>query len=579
MLTDMKRRAREQGADENLLAELQRVAVEDVIKGMDINPVSLQLAAAQLTAGNKDVRYRKMGLHLMPYGPNQYDPSQVSAGTLELLGQKAIVSRDWELDIPDNAIGSHRIRMQDDDVELEDAVDAAKDARIVIMNPPFTNRAKMGEKFPKGTQKNLHARVDTMERHLVNNDKDMDDFVDKNALAPLFVALADRCLDEQSGVLTMIHPTIALSNTSGQHERRILAQRYHIHTIVTCHQPRNINLSQNTNINESVIVMKRHNGPKPPTRFISLDRFPTDESEVNDLHHLLLQCSQGVIENGWGEVSEWPAEKMMDGDWTPAIWRSREIAESAAWFANNGNLQTMKQTGLSPRQTGREIYGPYERAEANFPGSFPVVKTKGAEGQSRIQSWPDEHWIPKNRNEDIRRANGGTYPDTDKILKKAGYLLVTEGQDNSTARLTAVASDERFIGGGWMPIAELSPGEAKALAVFINSTAGRIQLMRNQGRKITFPTYRPAGYANIRIPNVNDQRIRQILADCWERTKDMVVPQFRDGECEVRRLWDEAVAEAMNWDADELTRLRQLLHNEPHVRGLGYGQYADEVEE
>ena len=57
----------------------------------------------------------------------------------------------------------------------------------------------------------------------------------------------------------------------------------------------------------------------------------------------------------------------------------------------------------------------------------------------------------------------------------------------------------------------------------------------------------------------------------------MVVPQFRDGECEVRRLWDEAVAEAMGWDAAELTRLRLLLHQEPHVRGLGYGQHADEV--
>ena len=34
----------------------------------------------------------------------------------------------------------------------------------------------------------------------------------------------------------------------------------------------------------------------------------------------------------------------------------------------------------------------------------------------------------------------------------------------------------------------------------------------------------------------------------------------------------------MGWDADELARLRNLLHNEPHVRGLGYNQYADEVE-
>ena len=56
------------------------------------------------------------------------------------------------------------------------------------------------------------------------------------------------------------------------------------------------------------------------------------------------------------------------------------------------------------------------------------------------------------------------------------------------------------------------------------------------------------------------------------------MPQFRDGECEVRRLWDEAVAEAMGWDAAELARLRLLLHQEPHVRGLGYEQYADEVE-
>ena len=87
--------------------------------------------------------------------------------------------------------------------------------------------------------------------------------------------------------------------------------------------------------------------------------------------------------------------------------------------------------------------------------------------------------------------------------------------------------------------------------------------------------YRPAGYANIRIPDIKDARIRTILSACWERTKDMEVPQFRDGECEVRRLWDEAVAEAMGWDAAELERLRLLLHAEPHVRGLGYGQYAD----
>ncbi len=50
-------------------AELRRNLVENGLVGLDINPVSLQLAASQLTAGTTDVRYRRMGLHLMPYGP------------------------------------------------------------------------------------------------------------------------------------------------------------------------------------------------------------------------------------------------------------------------------------------------------------------------------------------------------------------------------------------------------------------------------------------------------------------------------------------------------------------------------
>lgn len=36
-----------------------------------------------------------------------------------------------------------------------------------------------------------------------------------------------------------------------------------------------------------------------------------------------------------------------------------------------------------------------------------------------------------------------------------------------------------------------------------------------------------------------------------------------------------AVADAMSQDVDELARLHQLLHQEPHVRGLDHGQYAD----
>ena len=79
-----------------------------------------------------------MGLHLMRLRPvSSIDPTQgVRAGTLELLGQKAIVPRNNEFEnLSDDRINSQIIWNQQDDAELEDAVDAVRGARIVIMNP------------------------------------------------------------------------------------------------------------------------------------------------------------------------------------------------------------------------------------------------------------------------------------------------------------------------------------------------------------------------------------------------------------------------------------------------------------
>ena len=579
MLTDMKRRARERGANEAQIADLQKLAVEETIKGLDINPVSLQLAASQLTAGNHEIRFRQMGLHLMPYGPHPDDLARVSVGTLELLAQKAIVPRNNELDLADDRIASQSV-WPADDVELADAVDAAKNARIVIMNPPFSSRKKMGEKFSQATKTQLQRRVDAMEDLLTGADNQLADFTDRNALEPLFTALADKCTGNDSATLTMINPTAALSAPSATQKRRILAQRYHIHTVLTGRWPREFTLSQNVEIDECMVVAVRYTGQRPPTRFIHLDRMPHDEAGVDELHQALLNCPHGPLADGWGEVSYWPAEHMEKGDWTPAIWRSPELAKAARKFAEHPDMRTIREHGYSCEATlqmmDKKNFIP---AEPNVVGTFPIISSKGAHGQTTIRSTPDAEWQPTNRDEEQRILNGGTYPQVDKLLAKAGHLLVTSGQAPSTARVSAIADDNRYVGRGWLPVTGPDPEAAKAVAIFINSTAGRLQLLRNAGRKIAFPQYNPKPIENIRIPNVEDARIRQILAKCWERTSDIQVPQFQDGECQVRRLWDEAVAHAMAWDADELTSLRELLNREPHVRGLGYNQYADELDD
>ena len=578
MLTDMKRRAREQGANEAQVAQLQKLAVEETIKGLDINPVSLQLAASQLTAGNHDIRYRHMGLHQMPYGPLPDDPTRVSVGTLELLGQKAIVARPRELDIDDPSISSQAI-WATDDAELENAVEAAEGAQIVIMNPPFTSRSKMGEKFSATTQKAMRSRIDSLETLLTSIDQEMEGFSSKRSIGPLFVALAEHCARHPNGLMTMVHPTIALTTTTGRRERILLAHRFHIYAVMTCHQPGQSNMVQGSNINESIIFAARTTGTKSPTKFINLDRMPVNEEEVNELHQAIASCPKGRIADGWGEVALWPYEHMERGDWTPAIWRSLELAETAARLSENSDLVAVADLkGVSVSMTEAIVNAPFIETGSGTAGAMPILRLSGSDGQKTVETAPDAYYAHQARTDISSKLNDKDVDTEQGMLRKAGHLLVTAGQDSGAARLTAVAGDIKCLGTSWMPVTGLSPDEAKALAIFINSTLGRIQLMRSMSRKLAFPLYRPAAVNAIRTPDIRNPTVQRILAECWERTRDMVVPQFRDGECDVRRLWDEAVAKSLDWNPTELSRLRNLLQQEPHTRNLGYNQYADATE-
>lgn len=571
LLTDMKRRASDNGARKTRLAELQKLAVEDIIAGLDFNPVSLQLAAAQLTAGNRDVAYRKMQLYRMPYGPDE--TKGVRCGTPELLGQQKIL-HDSGLGFYGEEIGEEQLQLAEDDPTLSDAVDAVKNVRIVVMNPPFTNRAKMGKKFSKAVQREMRQRVDAYENKLVTADPDMAGFVDKNSIAPLFVALAERCLDPNEGVISMIHPTIALTTTSGRHERILLAKRFHIHTLLTCHRPGEVNLSQNTGINESMIIARRCDGIKPPTRIISLDRFPKNEGEALELHKCLMNYAEGTLPDGWGEVSEWSTNRIEKGDWSAAAFRSPVLAEAAARIGMDANLLAIVDQGIEPSAVLQGGGRALKKTDAETLGSFPVLYSKSAAAQKCINANPDEYLVSMKPLSSQEFVDHQMNAHTENLLHKAGHLLVTAGQNISTGRLTAVASERKYIGVAWMPVPSLSYRQAKAMAVFLNSTAGRIQLMRNPGKNLAFPAYSPGAYFQIRTPDLRDNDAISILSQCWEDTKTMEVPQYRDGECEVRKRWDEAVSVAIGWDAGELAKWRKLLHEEPHVRGLGRNQFA-----
>ena len=212
--------------------------------------------------------------------------------------------------------------------------------------------------------------------------------------------------------------------------------------------------------------------------------------------------------------------------------------------------------------TGQELRGAnYRKETSDSVEPFPILKSKGSEAQLRIEAVPDEIWEWKK-------------PGKPPILKKAAHLLLTQGQRNSTARLTAVASDNRYVGDGWVPVTGLDPTQSKAVAVFCNSTPGRLLLMRNPAKTLGFPFYSADALGALSVPNLDDgSRPLDLLTACWEQTREEIVPQFRDGYTTVRRLWDQAVCEALGWDIDRISALGKLLAEEPHVKGVARGQW------
>ncbi len=57
-----------------------------------------------------------------------------------------------------------------------------------------------------------------------------------------------------------------------------------------------------------------------------------------------------------------------------------------------------------------------------------------------------------------------------------------------------------------------------------------------------------------------------LLQAAFQKTKRRVVPQYRDGDCEVRRIWDAAAAQVMGVSPERIGAWRALLNAEPILR-------------
>ena len=312
-----------------------------------------------------------------------------------------------------------------------------------------------------------------------------------------------------------------------------------------------------------------------PTTFVSLDRFPRSVAEAHALADAI--AGRGDIDGQKCEVSN---ERMRDGDWSAAGWRNLKLDEAAQLIDRHPMLTRMCDIpGVTMRAPGHGAFAP---RLPNEDVDILVYQNKAEDAHLTMATTPDTAAKIKK----IPASVTGT--ERIAIAAKAharwanvrGRILVSTGQDSKTGRLGAIVDTtaDGGLGSNWKPIQGIDDRTAKAWAVWLNSTLGRIAMLRNRGRKLTFPLYNSSGMTTTRCPALGEQKAIDALNAAYERTKNEETPQYRDGRCPVRDTWDEAVAEALGIDVETIFEYAELLAREPAVSPTAWTRTLTELD-
>ena len=529
---------------------LHKRLVEDVLCGLDINQHGIQLAACNMTLGAPTVDYARMNLVTMPHGP-QGDGSP-KAGSLEIL----TAARD-DLDLrvvtaPRRSLETLDAAQVNESAEIRFRL---HDLDAVIMNAPFTANENRSRKYGEDGRKAMQRHELGIQQYLERRDGAVRGVVTANSIGTFFTPLADMLLGETQGTLAKVIPTTACTNTSGAAERRFLAERFYIETVVTSHDPRRINFSENTAIHESLLVCRRRtkaNGnPDRPTRFVALRTMPSTSEEAMEAVDAIRTGGTGK----WIAVYEQPEARIREGDWRPCQFLDPELVSAA--------IRLEQEEGLVPLQD-RYLLGPAGR---RIRDAFrPVNDGENDEGYRVF-------W---GRSKDLRTTMEAI-PEQSVIIKKeqlaaryrqqAGHVLLAVRFRTDSGPLLAIFSDSPAVGSMWVPIEgqTTSLDEAKALCAWCNSTLGALGFLMRRGTMLTNPSFSQAELATLRVHDFK-ATTSAALADAYDRTRLVPVKPWKyAADDDMRDCLDQAAARTAGIDLETIRDWRARISREPTV--------------
>ena len=564
-IKDKAAAAQNLSADEKEL--LHKHLVEETIHGFDINQYSIQLAACNLTIGAPNTDYRGMNLHTLQHGPlpgsvddsdipQRVKPENVRHGTLEILfskaGKESLQVRIAELD--DLTVYGTDAEKHKKKFRPPQNLDA------VIFNPPFTDTSKAGTRFNLTTKKAMDSRLKQIHQHVIDHEPDVDNAIGKRSIQPFFNPVAHRLINKDKGVLGMVIPATVCTAENSRGQRQYLAKNFHIETVVTSHDPKHPNFSENTAIHECLLIGRRSIGERNPTRFIQLAKYPDDEKST----FALIAAIQS------GEPSElfsqtlWQADKVQDGNWSPVQWYNPILAHAATKMNNLPKCVAASDTyDLMHTDVAFSLhfdYSPSEDGNAFCSISEKIMQTMNAK--------PENKGTPK----------PGKEYQAERTQQKASHLQITARFSTTSTRLMAIYSKKPTLGTAYIAIGNVDKQTAKALVAFMNSSFGIIQMLNRRSKKLTYPRYEVSNLKTLKLPDPEKVDL-SILVEAFEQVKNTPLGRLRDCDEHAtppppppakslenpRKILDHAVAKCLGIDPAKTDLWRKLLAAEPTI--------------
>ncbi len=413
-------RVRRRGIDD---ASLHRRMLEDVFVGCDIMPAAVHITAATLSSAHPSVDYTKTETHVMPFGPDENDPTDVKAGSLDLLaldtaptlfgdGTEAITARGengGQLFVPHQSCD------------------------LVIMNPPYTSptnhtlEKRQATALPQFAQFGMDKEA---QRSIGNKVKKMASDLEgsvRNGNAGLgtdFFDLAHLKV-KPGGVIAFVLPASLATGAGWKKLRDMLASEYEKVMVITCSSGKDEHrcFSSDTKMAEALLVATRRTGPANATRseenwqWVNLDQSPKTVAEALAIAADLTQKGANDIQGGIIGNTSYGFSVRCRRSKAPAMIRSPEVAEALLSLTNpelpgiilprSKRFITLPLTPLNNlgtkgpvdrllvRNTITELGGPFDffphpEGKTNFPALWNHNHLR----ETRLTVYPDQQGHP-----------------------------------------------------------------------------------------------------------------------------------------------------------------------------------------